>query len=80
MYLEVEGEEGIVREEAVAAWSCHDVAGDRRVHLKTAPENGGCSVHKLIHVAAHSIQGQIVSHLKDHKPFYHQQLCLEAAI
>ena len=63
-HLEVEAEEGLVGEEAVAARRGDHVAAQRRGGRAAAAQHCGRPVHDLLHVAAHAVQRQIVCHLR----------------
>ena len=62
-HLEVQAEEGLVGEEAVAARRGYHVAAQRRRGRAAAAQHRGRPVHDLLHVAAHAVQRQIVCHL-----------------
>ena len=63
-HLHVQAEERVVSKEAVAARGCNHVACERHVTVWVLCfEQGGRPVHHFIHVAAHTIQRQVVCHL-----------------
>lgn len=67
VYLHVQREEGEVGEESVAAWRRHQHAAERLCMLrKLTGQHGRRAMHHLLHVAAHSVQRQIVRRLCSH--------------
>ena len=62
-HLEVQREEGVVGEEAVAAGRCHEVAAEGCEEAVGAAQHRGRPVHQLIHIAAHAVERQVVCHL-----------------
>ncbi len=63
-HLHVQAEEWIVSQEAIAARRGHQVACEGHVAVWVLSlQQRGRPVHHLIHVAAHTVQRQIVCHL-----------------
>ena len=63
-HLHVQAEERVVSQEAIAAGRSHQVACEGHVAVWVPGlEQRGWPMHHLIHVAAHTVQRQIVCHL-----------------
>ena len=64
-HLHVQDKEWVVCEEAVAPRRRHGVLAEGLRALGVLPfQHGWRAVEYLVHVAAHTVQGQVVSHLQ----------------
>ncbi len=71
-HLHVQAEERVVSEEAIAAGRGHQVACEGHIAVWVfGLQQRGWPMHHLIHVAAHTVQRQIVCHL--HKGVTHSR-------